>query len=163
MNKKSDERLVVGLDIGTSKVLTIVGETNPVGEVEIIGVGHHPARGMRKGVVSNIESTVQSIQRAVEEAELRSPSLEGLVERREHDVAHAGAHLPEERAAVREEHPQRPANPLPRRDGRAARVAALVGQGEVVEPAHDRGVHRALGGAVQQEPLPRTGFWSSWA
>ena len=70
MNKKSDERLVVGLDIGTSKELAIVGEINPVGEVEIIGVGHHPARGMRKGVVSNIESTVQSIQRAVEEAEL---------------------------------------------------------------------------------------------
>ena len=70
MNKKSDERLIVGLDIGTSKVLAIVGEINPVGEVEIIGVGHHPARGMRKGVVSNIESTVQSIQRAVEEAEL---------------------------------------------------------------------------------------------
>ena len=70
MNKKSDERLVVGLDIGPSKVLTLVGEVNPVGEVEIIGVGHHPARGMRKGVVSNIESTVQSIQRAVEEAEL---------------------------------------------------------------------------------------------
>jgi len=70
MNKKGDERLIIGLDIGTSKVLAIVGEINPVGEVEIIGVGHHPARGMRKGVVSNIESTVQSIQRAVEEAEL---------------------------------------------------------------------------------------------
>ena len=70
MNKKSDERLIVGLDIGTSKVLAIVGEISPTGEVEIIGVGHHPARGMRKGVVSNIESTVQSIQRAVEEAEL---------------------------------------------------------------------------------------------
>ena len=65
MNKKGDERLIVGLDIGTSKVLVIVGEINPAGEVEIIGVGHHPARGMRKGVVSNIESTVQSIQRAV--------------------------------------------------------------------------------------------------
>ena len=70
MNKKSDERLIVGLDIGTSKVLAIVGEVSPTGEVEIIGIGHHPARGMRKGVVSNIESTVQSIQRAVEEAEL---------------------------------------------------------------------------------------------
>jgi cell division protein FtsA len=70
MTKKGDERLIVGLDIGTSKVLAIVGEVNPVGEVEIIGVGHHPARGMRKGVVANIESTVQSIQRAVEEAEL---------------------------------------------------------------------------------------------
>ena len=70
MSKKGDENLVVGLDIGTSKVLTIVGEVNPAGGVEIIGVGHHPSRGMKKGVVVNIESTVQSIQRAVEEAEL---------------------------------------------------------------------------------------------
>ncbi len=70
MTKKNDNRLIVGLDIGTSKVLAIVGEVTPIGEIEIIGVGHHPARGMRKGVVANIESTVQSIQRAVEEAEL---------------------------------------------------------------------------------------------
>jgi cell division protein FtsA len=70
MSKKAEERLIVGLDIGTSKVLAIVGEINPAGEIEIIGVGHHVARGMRKGVVANIESTVQSIQRAVEEAEL---------------------------------------------------------------------------------------------
>lgn len=70
MSKRDDERLVVGLDIGTSKVLAIVGEVSPVGEVEIIGVGYHPSRGMKKGVVVNIESTVQSIQRAVEEAEL---------------------------------------------------------------------------------------------
>lgn len=69
-NKKTDDRLVVGLDIGTSKVLAIVGEVSPTGEIEIVGVGHHPARGMKKGVVANIESTVQSIQRAVEEAEL---------------------------------------------------------------------------------------------
>jgi len=70
MSKKGDENLVVGLDIGTSKVLAIVGEVTPAGEVEIIGVGHHPSRGMKKGVVVNIESTVQSIQRAIEEAEL---------------------------------------------------------------------------------------------
>ncbi len=70
MAKKDDEKLVVGLDIGTSKVLAIVGETSPSGEVEVIGVGYHPSRGMKKGVVVNIESTVQSIQRAVEEAEL---------------------------------------------------------------------------------------------
>ena len=70
MSKKNDEKLIVGLDIGTSKVLAIVGEVSPTGEVEIIGVGHHPSRGMKKGVVVNIESTVQSIQRAVEEAEL---------------------------------------------------------------------------------------------
>jgi cell division protein FtsA len=70
MSKKDNERLVVGLDIGTSKVLAIVGEVGADGEVEIIGVGHHPSRGLKKGVVVNIESTVQSIQRAVEEAEL---------------------------------------------------------------------------------------------
>jgi cell division protein FtsA len=70
MAKRDDEKLIVGLDIGTSKVLAIVGEVSPAGEVEIIGVGHHPSRGMKKGVVVNIESTVQSIQRAVEEAEL---------------------------------------------------------------------------------------------
>jgi cell division protein FtsA len=70
MSKKDDERLIVGLDIGTSKVLAIVGEVTSDGDVEIIGVGHHPSRGLKKGVVVNIESTVQSIQRAVEEAEL---------------------------------------------------------------------------------------------
>jgi cell division protein FtsA len=70
MARKDDEKLIVGLDIGTSKVLAIVGAIAPTGEVEIIGVGHHPSRGMKKGVVVNIESTVQSIQRAVEEAEL---------------------------------------------------------------------------------------------
>ncbi len=70
MSKKGDENLVVGLDIGTSKVLAIVGEVSATGEVQVIGVGHHPSRGMKKGVVVNIESTVQSIQRAVEEAEL---------------------------------------------------------------------------------------------
>jgi len=70
MSKKDESRLIVGLDIGTSKVLAIVGEVNPEGEVEIIGYGHHPATGMRKGVVANIEETVTAIQRAVEEAEL---------------------------------------------------------------------------------------------
>ncbi len=70
MTRKGDARLVVGLDIGTSKVLAIVGEIGRDGMVEIIGVGHQPSRGLKKGVVVNIESTVQSIQRAVEEAEL---------------------------------------------------------------------------------------------
>lgn len=70
MSKKDESRLIVGLDIGTSKVLAIVGEVNVDGDVEIIGYGHHPATGMRKGVVANIEETVTAIQRAVEEAEL---------------------------------------------------------------------------------------------
>ncbi len=65
-----DSQLVVGLDIGTSKILAVVGEMSPTGEIEIIGYGHHPSRGLKRGVVANIESTVQSIQRAVEEAEL---------------------------------------------------------------------------------------------
>jgi cell division protein FtsA len=61
---------IVGLDIGTSKVAAIVGEITSDGDLEIIGLGSHPSRGLRKGVVINIESTVQSIQRAIEEAEL---------------------------------------------------------------------------------------------
>ncbi|SEO74607.1 cell division protein FtsA [Aquisalimonas asiatica] len=70
MSKKTEQSLLVGLDIGTSKVVAIVGEVGPNGEVEISGIGSHPSRGLKKGVVVNIESTVQSIQRAVEEAEL---------------------------------------------------------------------------------------------
>lgn len=70
MPKRSDRNLLVGLDIGTSKVVAIVGEVLTDGTLEVIGIGSHPSRGLKKGVVVNIESTVQSIQRAVEEAEL---------------------------------------------------------------------------------------------
>ena len=70
MSKKSDKNLIVGLDIGTSKVVAIVCEITPDDEVEVIGIGMNPSKGLKKGVVVNIESTVQSIQRAVEEAEL---------------------------------------------------------------------------------------------
>ena len=70
MSKKPERNLIVGLDIGTSKVVAIVGEVNNEDEIDIIGLGSHPSRGLKKGVVVNIESTVQSIQRAVEEAEL---------------------------------------------------------------------------------------------
>jgi cell division protein FtsA len=62
--------MIVGLDIGTSKVVAIVGEIDAEGGLEVVGIGSSPSRGMKKGVVINIESTVQSIQRAVEEAEL---------------------------------------------------------------------------------------------
>jgi cell division protein FtsA len=68
--KRSDRSLVVGLDIGTSKVVALVGEIGSDGSIEVVGLGSHPSRGLKKGVVVNIESTVQSIQRAVEEAEL---------------------------------------------------------------------------------------------
>jgi cell division protein FtsA len=70
MSKKTDRNLIVGLDIGTSKVVALVGEIRSDNSIEIIGLGSHPSRGLKKGVVVNIESTVQSIQRAVEEAEL---------------------------------------------------------------------------------------------
>lgn len=70
MTKRGDRNLIVGLDVGTSKIAAIVGEVNAAGDVEIIGFGMHPSRGLKKGVVVNIEATVQSIRRAVEEAEL---------------------------------------------------------------------------------------------
>jgi cell division protein FtsA len=70
MARKTDRDVIVGLDIGTSKVVALVGEIIPDGSIEVIGLGSQPSRGLKKGVVVNIESTVQSIQRAVEEAEL---------------------------------------------------------------------------------------------
>src|SRR3989442_14264551 len=68
MAQKKGE-LIVGLDIGTTKICCIVGEVGPEG-IDVIGIGTHPSRGLRKGVVINIEATVASIRRAVEEAEL---------------------------------------------------------------------------------------------
>ncbi len=70
MANPAEAKMIVGLDIGTSKVVAIVGELNEDGEIEIVGIGSHQSRGLKKGVVVNIESTVQSIQRAIEEAEL---------------------------------------------------------------------------------------------
>lgn len=70
MSASKEGNLIVGLDIGTSKVVAIVGELGNDGELEIVGIGSHRSTGLKKGVVVNIESTVQSIQRAVEEAEL---------------------------------------------------------------------------------------------
>ena len=70
MARRADKNLIVGLDIGTSKVVAIVGEVSLEDEIEIIGLGSCRSRGLKKGVVINIESTVQTIQRAIEEAEL---------------------------------------------------------------------------------------------
>ncbi|HEB57870.1 MAG TPA: cell division protein FtsA, partial [Gammaproteobacteria bacterium] len=107
MSKRTDQNLLVGLDIGTSKVVAIVADVTPEGEIEIIGIGSNPSRGLKKGVVVNIESTVQSIQRAVEEAELmagcqidsvyagiagshiRSLNSHGIVAIRDKEVTHA--------------------------------------------------------------------------
>ncbi len=63
------EDLIVGLDIGTSKICAVVGEVRPDGRVDIVGMGSHPSIGLRKGMVINIENTVNSIKEAIEEAE----------------------------------------------------------------------------------------------
>lgn len=68
--RKENKNLIVGLDIGTSKIAAIVAEMKPEGGFEVVGMGSSPSRGLKKGVVVNIESTVNAIQRALEEAEL---------------------------------------------------------------------------------------------
>ena len=71
MSRGSETKnLIVGLDIGTSKIVAIVAEVKPEGRYEVIGMGSHPSRGLKKGVVVNIETTVNAVQRALEEAEL---------------------------------------------------------------------------------------------
>ncbi len=71
MNKPREiKNLLVALDIGTSKIVAIVAEVTPDGALEILGLGQHPSKGLKKGVVVNIEATVTGIQRALEEAEL---------------------------------------------------------------------------------------------
>ena len=64
------EQILVGLDIGTTKICAIVAEITETGALNVIGVGSSPSRGLRKGVVVNIESTVESIKKAVDDAEL---------------------------------------------------------------------------------------------
>jgi len=106
MGSAQDKKLIVGLDIGTAKVGARVGEVRPEGEIEGVGIGSNPSKGMKKGVVVNIESTVQSIQRAIEEAELmagceihsvyagiagghiRSLNSHGIVAIRDSEVSH---------------------------------------------------------------------------
>ncbi|MFB3817463.1 MAG: cell division protein FtsA [Candidatus Methylomirabilales bacterium] len=78
----------MGLDIGTTKVCAIVAEVSPEGTVDIIGVGQSPSRGLRKGVVVNIDATVDSVRRAVEDAELMAG-----VEIRSAFVGIAGGHI----------------------------------------------------------------------
>ncbi len=70
MFKRTEKNLVVGLDIGTTKVVVLVGELLDNQGIEVIGVGSHPSCGLKRGVVVNIERTVQSIRKAVEAAEL---------------------------------------------------------------------------------------------
>lgn len=103
--KPINKDLLVGIDIGTSKVVTLVGEATIDGKLNVIGFGSHPSQGLKRGVVVNIESTVQSIQRSVEDAELmagceiysaftgiagshiRSINSHGIVAIRDHEVS----------------------------------------------------------------------------
>ena len=86
MSKRS--RFVVGLDIGTTKICTIVGEPNDDGGLDIVGIGTHPSRGLRRGVVVNVDATVESIKRSLEEAELMSGETVDSVH-----IGVAGSHL----------------------------------------------------------------------
>ncbi len=67
---KENRNLIVGLDVGTSKVVALVAEAMPDGSLEVLGMGGHESKGLKKGVVVNIEATVNALQRALEEAEL---------------------------------------------------------------------------------------------
>lgn len=107
MAKKIEKNIITGLDIGTSKIIALIGEVASDGTIEIIGIGRHPSRGLKRGVVVDIEATVNSIQRAVQEAELmagcevrtvyagiagshiRSLNSHGIVAIRDHEVSKA--------------------------------------------------------------------------
>ena len=87
MNKgRESKNLIVGLDIGTSKIVVIVGEIKSEGTLEVVGVGMHESSGMKKGMVVNIDATVSAIQRALGEfgqrfaVEIGIPVFEGAGE-----------------------------------------------------------------------------------
>ena len=107
MAHENNHNMIVGLDIGTSKVVPLVAEVPPDGELIILCIGTHPTRGLKKGVVVNIESTVQSLQHAIEEAQtmaachihsafvgiagshIRSQNSDGIVAIRDREVSRA--------------------------------------------------------------------------
>ena len=140
------KNLIVGLDIGTSKIVAIVAEVKPEGGYEVIGMGSHPSRGLKKGVVVNIEATVHSIQRALEEAELmadckirevftgiagshiRSFNSHGMVAIKDKEVSRARRRARDRHREGRE-HPHRPADPA-----RPAQEFIIDGQEDVREP-----------------------------
>ena len=76
---KEYKELVVGLDIGTSKVMVVVAEVLPGGELKLAGLGIAASNGLKRGVVVNIDATVQSIQQALKEAELMADCKIGRV------------------------------------------------------------------------------------
>ena len=77
---KEYKDLVIGLDIGTSKIMAVVAEVMPDGQLKIAGLGIAPGNGLKRGVVVNIDATVQSIQQALKEAELMADDATSYVE-----------------------------------------------------------------------------------
>ena len=71
-----NSNISVGLDIGTTKIVAMVGDKNEFGKVEILGIGKSKSLGVHRGVVNNITQTIQSIQQAVEEAEQQQQAAE---------------------------------------------------------------------------------------
>ena len=67
-----DSKIAVGLDIGTTKIVAMIGRENEYGKLEILGLGKTKSLGVHRGVVNNITQTIQSIQQAVQEAEMSS-------------------------------------------------------------------------------------------
>ena len=65
----AENNIIVGLDVGTTKIMCLVAEVSSSGDVEIIGVNEQPSKGLQRGIVLNIESTVQSIRQAIVDAE----------------------------------------------------------------------------------------------
>ena len=88
MSKTQDKSLISALDIGTSKVVALVAEVTEQGDVSVIGIGSQPSKGLKKGVIVNIDSTVNAIQKAVEEAEHMADCEIGSV-----CVGIAGSHI----------------------------------------------------------------------
>jgi len=84
----STDEIIVGLDIGTTKIAAIVGRKDEAGKVKIVGIGQHPSQGLLRGIVINIDDTVDSIRKAVKQAELLSGH-----EIKEVYVGIAGAHI----------------------------------------------------------------------
>ena len=165
---KDSKNLVVGLDIGTSKIVAIVAEVTPEGELNVIGMGTQPSRGLKKGVVVNIEATMASIQRVLEEAELMADCQIKAVYtgiagshiqllhvarhgRDQGEGSHAGGHRPRRGNGEGHPHPQRPADPAhrpaelhDRRAGGRARAAGHERRSPRSRRAHRhrRGVRR---------------------
>ena len=183
MLKRAERNLIVGLDIGTSKVVSLVGEIGLDGSIELLGLGSQPSRGLKKGVVVNIESTVQSIQRAVEEAELmagceihsvfagiagshvRSLNSHGVVAIRDKEVTHGDVeHVIDAAKAVAIPADQKILHVLPQEfivDGQEG-IRDPIGDGEQAPPRLRAGVSRSVmrAGCVERlgmsEPYERT-------